>query len=77
MMYLMKKPIPRSPKIQGIYFRMIYLSITTKSTYKTNKKRSVLIVNRMKTLALCQMTWKISSTCTYFFIICFLMVEKT
>jgi len=75
-MYFIKKPIQRIPKNQGRYSQMIYLSKTIKSTYKTNKKMSVFRVSWIKTLALCQMTWKISSTCIYFFIICFLNIEK-
>gem|GEM_PF-4908231 len=56
MIYLTKNHIPKIPKIQGKYSQTIYLSRTINTTYKTNKKMSILIVIVIKTLALCQTT---------------------
>ncbi len=75
MIYLIKKPIPKIPKIQSRYGQVIYLLSTTKSTYSTNKKRSVLKVSLMNTLPLCQITWKTVPTSIYFCMICFLSMD--
>ena len=76
MMYFTKNHIPRAPKNQGKYGQMIYLSKTTNNTYKTKRKTSVLNIKTTNTLGLCQITWKIVSTSTYFFIICFLNITN-
>jgi len=54
--YFTKNQTPRIPKVQGKYFQTMYLFKKMKRTYKTNKKTSVLKVNLINTLALCQIT---------------------